>query len=213
MSPFTFSLDSETNFVESSDSYIPSIKDVENLLSKFKTIQFGKLNGKPIDWIVLKEDDNKLKLMSKYVLKTFPITEKDYTSEFNKSSYYKYLNDELYNNSFSDSEKELIVSDRGSFINLPNPDDISSFNTDYLELCEPCLSDFGRAGIIDNHYVDYVVEDVHEFDKDKTYPPAYYNVIYYRFVDRAGAEFYISSKLDEEDEMEIGLRPVIIIKR
>jgi hypothetical protein len=78
-----------------------------------KTMFFGsywQLNSKekePIEWIVLKEDEDKIYLLSKYILECLPydIEDKGWKNSFAR----KWLNEVFLNNAFSVKEQEQIV--------------------------------------------------------------------------------------------------------
>lgn len=110
-----------------------SSKDTEkenNLsTSKYKVgdvIQFGKYMSKaidpttfdgsedidkPIEWIVLSVEDEKLLLISKYILfETFYDSNAPTAYTWEQSTIRKNLNDSFYNYAFSDKEKAMIIS-------------------------------------------------------------------------------------------------------
>lgn len=67
-------------------------------------------NGlEPIEWIVLKNKDNKLYVMSKYGLDSKPYHEKEEAVTWEKCSLRKWLNNDFYEAAFSEEEKEMIL--------------------------------------------------------------------------------------------------------
>ena len=87
---------------------------------KFDAVLFGQypqqdMSGKikePIEWIVLEKDESSHEalLLSKYILDTKMFCEDvDKLNEWKDCSLNKWLNEEFYNNAFSDIEKNRIV--------------------------------------------------------------------------------------------------------
>lgn len=95
---------------------------------KYNIIKFGsywqdetiKSGKKPIEWIILDVKDDKILLLSRYILDNLPFDEYDDTISENKvtwkeSSLRRWLNnvdicaESFINNAFSDNEKELII--------------------------------------------------------------------------------------------------------
>lgn len=82
------------------------------------TIVFGKYeqdgvraNGKePIEWIVLKEDDDNILVLSRYVIDKKPFNETDKKTGWEQSSLRKWLNGEFIKAAFTDKEAERIVA-------------------------------------------------------------------------------------------------------
>ena len=162
----SFLLDCEDILSELSDSYNPKIDDIEMLLGKYKQIQFGRLNDKTLEWLILSENDNQVILLSKYLVEDnsimkyqedwemegYLLTTKEFETQFNETNIFKYLNTS-FKNFFDDDEINKIID-----ITIPEVDDIEEYlNTDYLNLCEPCLSDFGRTGIYKKSIYPYIV--------------------------------------------------------
>lgn len=83
------------------------------------TFEFGKFKGNPIKWIVLKNRNGKLLVLSDKIL-----CKKAYGGKkWDKSNIRIWLNNEFYNSSFSESEKNFIdLSERTNY------DDIISFS-------------------------------------------------------------------------------------
>ena len=83
-------------------------KTVEDL----DTIKLGKDgDGKDIEWISLEKENGKIFLLSKYAIdcKSYNETQKDDIT-WEKCSLREYLNKTFYDNAFSSSEKELILT-------------------------------------------------------------------------------------------------------
>lgn len=72
-----------------------------------RVITFGQWNGEPVKWLVLKEDEFKMLIISKsvYYSGTFGIN-----SKWKDSNIRKYLNSEFLEELFTDIEKEKIVN-------------------------------------------------------------------------------------------------------
>ena len=81
-----------------------------------KTIFFGNYwqsNSKekePIEWLVLKEEEDKIYLLSKYILECLPYDVSD--KGWKNSSIRTWLNEDFINNTFSaDEQNQIVVSD------------------------------------------------------------------------------------------------------
>ena len=84
----------------------------------FDTVVFGKYeqdnnfdNGpEDIEWMILKKEDDKVKLMSKYIIDRQPYyAEGQAEVKYEESYFRQWLNDKFYNSAFSDKEKEIII--------------------------------------------------------------------------------------------------------
>lgn len=73
-----------------------------------RIITLGTWDGKPIEWIVLKEENGGLLLLSKTIL--FQSKYDDGSNNWKQSYICKYLNNEFYDTAFSTSEKKAIIS-------------------------------------------------------------------------------------------------------
>lgn len=72
---------------------------------------FGNYHGS-INWKIIDEDEDNYLLISEYILDAKSFNEEDSTSEWRKSSLRKWLNEEFYNEAFTESERNYIVSDK-----------------------------------------------------------------------------------------------------
>ena len=109
--------------------------DNQSDYEKFDTVLFGQYpqrdaSGKfkePIEWIVLEKDgtEHEALLLSKYILDTKMFCENvDKLNEWKDCSLKKWLNEEFYNNAFSDMEKNRIVLVDKLYSGAPSkPDD------------------------------------------------------------------------------------------
>lgn len=94
----------------SSLSAIPAIANFnlnDKDLSK-KVIKIGTWEGKAIEWIILKEENGGLLLLSKTIL--FQSKYDDDSNNWKQSYICKYLNNEFYDTAFSTSEKKAIIN-------------------------------------------------------------------------------------------------------
>ena len=91
---------------------VKEYEDIETIES-FDYIEFGKYNGKNIEWIVLKADKGEALIMSKYVLKSSSFADKDkkalWENWWEISNVKQWLNEEFYSGAFTDEEKEQII--------------------------------------------------------------------------------------------------------
>lgn len=107
-------------------------------------VQFGKYeqdgdtsNGaEPIDWIVLKQEENAVLLVSVYGLDTLPYEEKNESADWENCSLRSWLENAFYENAFTEEEKRIIIEKE--LIQHPNagyPDcDQGSNTTDHVFL-------------------------------------------------------------------------------
>ena len=63
----------------------------------------------PIEWIILKIEDDRMMLISKYALDGQPFHDTKEPVTWGDCSLRKWLNSEFYNNAFSPEEQELIL--------------------------------------------------------------------------------------------------------
>ena len=73
-----------------------------------RIIKLGTWDGKPIEWIVLKEENRCLLLLSKKIL--FTSKYDDNSNNWCQSYICKYLNNEFYDVAFSTPEKKRIIN-------------------------------------------------------------------------------------------------------
>lgn len=79
-------------------------------------LTFGNYDGKEIEWEVIKKTDNTLMIISTHVLCDQKFDTGNYY--WSISSLRRWLNDDFYNTSFSDEEKESISFENGDNIFL-----------------------------------------------------------------------------------------------
>lgn len=70
---------------------------------------FGKFEGKPIEWIVLKQEGDELLLISKYGLTCRPYRNEKKLSTWEDSDARKWLNGEFYTTCFNSNERRRLV--------------------------------------------------------------------------------------------------------
>ena len=203
-------IDDEDNLMEMSDSYEPKVSDVKLLLEKFKTIKFGKFNNNDLEWIALEENEKSYTLLLKYLIDDKKIIK--YDKEYDKYGYmlykyefetpvresyiYKYLNNDFYNNAFNEEEKKKIIKNRYRKVDLPSFGIINeNLQTDYLELCEPCLTDFGVAGINEDDVLAYILNINNKFG----------------LIEDNG--IFVTPILNDDDSILVGIRPMIKIRK
>ena len=84
----------------------------ERLTTKYQVgdcVRFGRLNGRPVQWIVLKQKDNEYLLISKFGLDCRSFNTTDTFITWDKCSLRTWLNVDFYNNTFNRSEQEKII--------------------------------------------------------------------------------------------------------
>ena len=80
---------------------------------------FGNYNSGSIDWIVLDKQDDKVLLISKDIIYCRPYMESESDTTWEKCSLRKWLNNDFYNNAFSEAEKNMIITT--DVVNKGNP--------------------------------------------------------------------------------------------
>ena len=75
----------------------------------FDVIKFGKYKNKPIEWYVLSNENNKKLLISKYIIDVKKFTDKNFLSTWEDCSLREWLNNDFYNEAFSNKEKNKII--------------------------------------------------------------------------------------------------------
>ena len=73
------------------------------------SIPFGQYKGNDIEWIVLEVSDDEALLVSKNVLTNMIFNQSGENVPFEQSTLFKTLNENLYNEIFSEEEKEIIL--------------------------------------------------------------------------------------------------------
>lgn len=109
------------NFEESCDDSISEFSDIhsymtdcETELLDIETIEFGSYpqdsNGakKPIEWIVLEKQENKVLVISKYGLEYKSYNDKDEDITWENCTLRRWLNEEFIETAFSEDEKEMV---------------------------------------------------------------------------------------------------------
>ena len=92
---------------------------ISEMAETFESIKFGKYeqdnnkeNGEEeIEWIVLKKDETKLLLLSKYILDKYEYYDGSGFIEWNESGLRNWLNSYFYNDAFDEEEKSFILRD------------------------------------------------------------------------------------------------------
>ena len=80
-----------------------------------RIITFGTWEGKPIEWIVLKEEDFALFCVSKKVIFSYKYNDNENKGTvYEKSDIRKYLNGEFFKKAFTESEKKKIINMKNS---------------------------------------------------------------------------------------------------
>lgn len=86
------------------------VNEEKNNMSK-RVITFGQWDGKPIQWLVLKEDEFKIFVVSKYPLFAHRFNEKTGDgNQWKTSSLRNYLNSTFWETAFSAEEKKKVVN-------------------------------------------------------------------------------------------------------
>jgi len=75
-----------------------------------RIITLGTWDGKPIEWIVLKEEDFGTLIVSIYTLLSQPFNSASGQNTWNKSTIRKYLNSTFFDIAFNDLEKKHIIN-------------------------------------------------------------------------------------------------------
>lgn len=110
----------------------PVVSEVVEYMSDAKVgdvVEFGvyEQNGnaddgaEPIEWVVVSENEDNLILVSRYCLDCVPYNQTRVETDWEKSSLRQWLNNEFYNNAFSQKEKSGIVA-MGEALQIDNSD-------------------------------------------------------------------------------------------
>ena len=188
---------------------VKEYEDIETIES-FDYIEFGKYNGKNIEWIVLKADKGEALIISKYVLKSSSFVDKDKKAFLENwwgiSNVKRWLNEEFYSDAFTDEEKELII-EKGGFINkekitiLDNKEIKKYFGKNGKEIVKNHTKTMLYPGVTDNN-----------IDLSNGYVP------YWTKTDKNNRISSVkgTGELNEDGykptNNKIGIRPVIYIK-
>ncbi|MCM1546491.1 MAG: DUF6273 domain-containing protein [Clostridiales bacterium] len=104
---------------------------------KFDKISFGSYpqsdskTNEPIEWLVLKTNNNKALLLSDKILHVMPFASN--TDDFEKSEVRRWLNGQFYNSAFTDEEKARMV-------NISNNDKVSLISYEEITKALPAES-------------------------------------------------------------------------
>lgn len=112
----TFASINTTNNVSAGNA-ANNVKREDKNMSR-RSITLGTWNGKPIEWLVLKEEGLATLVISRYPLLSHKFNEN--TNDGNRwdsSSLRKYLNNEFYKQAFNEEEKKRIVN---AYLSSPN---------------------------------------------------------------------------------------------
>lgn len=72
-------------------------------------VRFGRLNNRPVQWLILDRRDDEYLLISKFGLECMPFNDTAGFITWDKCTLRKWLNEDFYNNTFNHSEREKII--------------------------------------------------------------------------------------------------------
>ena len=88
-------------------NYLPTVT-----LGTYEQDNNSSNGAEPIEWIVIKAEDGKALVISKYILDAVPFQKGFGKADWESSTLRKWLNDSFYNNSFSSADKALILEEK-----------------------------------------------------------------------------------------------------
>jgi len=95
-------------------------------------ITFGTYSEEPITWVVFDKDKNGITAVSKYALEKMRMNKKDVV-DFADTSLHDWLNEEFYEDAFTDKQKKLIVADEDDdSVTLPEKVTVKDFEREFL---------------------------------------------------------------------------------
>lgn len=95
-------------------------------------VTLGTYDEDPITWIVFDKDKNGITAVSKYALDKMKMNKKDVV-DFADSSLHDWLNEEFYEDAFTDKQKKLIVADEDDdSVTLPEKVTVKDFERECL---------------------------------------------------------------------------------
>ena len=118
-----------------------------------RTISFGKLDGKPVSWYVIAEDNEYALLLSEKLIDTMPFNTTNVKVEWTKSSLYDYLNTDFINECFTNDEQQKIA-----FVNNSDDAKVTMLSLNNL------IGVYGKIYYIPDEY--YGVKDYFEANKN-----------------------------------------------
>ena len=142
-------LDAKAGF----DTENPDLVSASVNTSKFRTIDLGKLDGRPISWYVIDDSDEYLLLLSEKIIDTMPFHNGDTRVEWTNSTLYDYLNSDFINECFSSEEQDRLV-----FINDSDNAKVTMLSLNNL------IDLYGRIYYIPEEF--YGIKDYFEANKD-----------------------------------------------
>lgn len=142
-------IDAKTGF----DTENPDLVSASVNTSKYRTINFGKLDGRPISWYVIAEDDEHALLLSEKIIDTMPFNTKNVKVDWTNSTLFDYLNTDFINECFTSDEQKQIA-----FVNNSDDAKVTMLSLNNL------IDVYGKIYYIPDEY--YGVKDYFEANKD-----------------------------------------------
>ena len=107
-----------TDIVKIHDLKTVNSYDESNTIDNFDYIKLGKYKGVDLEWLVLSAKDGEALVISKYVIKSIQYAEQDKKGLLDNwwliSNVRDWLNRDFYNETFTDSEKDIIIEKGGN---------------------------------------------------------------------------------------------------
>ncbi len=142
--------------IDPNNEYLEIDADVDYGIYDYDTVIFGKYYNDDdkktnMEWIVLDKNEDKALLLSKNVIdcKCFEDTKTETT--YNNSSIRKWLNEEFYNEAFSDSEKMNIIETKNINIDLQGNRGEDTIDKVFLLSLDEVEKYFGELDNIDEN--------------------------------------------------------------
>ena len=145
-----------TNIIDAKaefDTENPDLVSASVNTSKYRTIDFGKLDGRPVSWYVIAEDDEYALLLSEKIIDTMPFNTSNVKIEWTKSSLYDYLNTDFINECFTNDEQKKIA-----FVNNNDETKVTMLSLNNL------IDLYGKIYYLSDEF--YGVKDYFEANRD-----------------------------------------------
>lgn len=116
----------------------------ETLVDEIDTVQFGSYpqsdtsgsKKEPIDWLVLEKQDDKVLLLSKYIIDCKPFNEEYEEVTWETCTLRNWLNNVFYNNAFnSDEQKNILITEIENKDNTENDNNVEEYSSNDKIFC------------------------------------------------------------------------------
>ena len=186
---------SDIVLIDPENEYLENYAIIDYGRYDYDTIVFGKYynyNDKKInlEWIVLDKNEDMALLLTKDVINCKCFDDTKIKTTYNNSSIRKWLNEEFYNEVFSDSEKMNIIEIKNINIDLQGNRGEDSIDKAFLLSLDEVEKYFGKLDNIDeNNSYEYIVHN----NRAQAFPTQYAKEI-----DNMGEKLFYSKAEDKD---------------